>query len=242
MVRRVYQPTDAATGTVLPIVKGGTGEEVLTKATAAIGIVTKDMVTENTTTVKLDSLARVKKKDLPLTKQTLSTSVEGPVTLAVNAVQTYTITDFDIFTNYTVTPVAGTVTRNYETITYTAPNCAGVFGFIINGILYPVNVTGNGINKPNITSPLENATVASTVTVTASVFGVNTGTDTYKETEWEVSTNPYFYPSLLTKKSTGVTTQLTLTGNSKRFYIRCRHFGTTYKVSSWSNTIKVNVN
>jgi hypothetical protein len=61
-------------------------------------------------------------------------SVDGPAPGVIysGVAQTFTITDYDSFTTYTLSTTNGTVTRSGATITYT-PSTAGPGGFVING-------------------------------------------------------------------------------------------------------------
>lgn len=84
-----------------------------------------------------------------------SPTVTGPSSLMENQTGTYTITNYDQFSTYTVTTNQGAVSRNGATITYTAPAGDGINtlggGFSINSTAIAVQVTPPP--TPTITGP-----------------------------------------------------------------------------------------
>lgn len=74
-----------------------------------------------------------------LTFGTVATvSIEGPAagsTLYANTAQTFTITNFDSYTTYTLVTSNGTVTRSGSTITYTPATVAASASFTVNGVV-----------------------------------------------------------------------------------------------------------
>ena len=62
------------------------------------------------------------------------------ITAPAGVAQTWTITNFDTLTTYTVTTTNGVVTQSAGVVTYT-PSTAGVGGFTINNRAVPVTVT-----------------------------------------------------------------------------------------------------
>lgn len=70
--------------------------------------------------------------------------IKGPTALSPSQTANYTITDFDSFIDYIYEPLSGVLTKNEETLTFTAPNVEGDSGFIINGRTITIPVIGNG--------------------------------------------------------------------------------------------------
>lgn len=74
-----------------------------------------------------------------LTFGTVATvSIEGPAagsTLYTNTAQTFTITNFDSYTTYTLVTSNGTVTRSGSTITYTPATPSASASFTVNGVV-----------------------------------------------------------------------------------------------------------
>lgn len=68
-------------------------------------------------------------------------TVAGPTSLKVNAVGTFTITNYLSFLKYITTTIGGKATVKNNTVVYKAPSVAGLYGFKINGIDVNVTVT-----------------------------------------------------------------------------------------------------
>jgi uncharacterized delta-60 repeat protein len=70
--------------------------------------------------------------------------VVGVTSLLVNDTENYTITDYDSFKTYNITPISGTVDTQVNqfdgTFNYTAPSTQGPGGFIINGRQFNVDI------------------------------------------------------------------------------------------------------
>lgn len=70
--------------------------------------------------------------------------IKGPTALTPSQVAEYTITDFDSFIDYTYSAISGTLVKNEELLTFTAPANEGDSGFIINGRTFTIPVISSG--------------------------------------------------------------------------------------------------
>lgn len=73
-------------------------------------------------------------------------SISGPNTLAPNQVQVYNITNYNITTEYMITPISGSIDFQGDTFIYTAPADVGPSGFIANGKQYTINIVEPDVN------------------------------------------------------------------------------------------------
>lgn len=140
--RHIYSPNSdlGVITTTAPISKGGTGATTALQAVHNLGGFSNSEANTANQLLESDATNHIPANLLPKSMPRVVT-VEGPVTLAHNAVQAYTITNFDSYTTYTITPIRGAVNVVNETITYTAPSTAGTGGFIINGTPSVVTIT-----------------------------------------------------------------------------------------------------
>lgn len=102
----------------------------LTASVAELNIM--DGVTASAT--EMNYLAGVTEPLQPKFNSLLNVSLDGPAlgVIYASAPETFTITNYDVVTTYTLSTTNGTVTRSGSTITYT-PSSAGPGGFVVNG-------------------------------------------------------------------------------------------------------------
>lgn len=67
-------------------------------------------------------------------------TIKGPLTLVSNTTGSYTITNYDMFENYLLTPIIGVVNRTDEIIIYEPGNVVGTYGFYINNKLISIDI------------------------------------------------------------------------------------------------------
>ncbi|MFW6344713.1 MAG: hypothetical protein ACOC0M_00055 [Halomonas sp.] len=74
-------------------------------------------------------------------------SLDGPTEVAVTAQGVYTITDYDAFSEYEITASQGSVSRDGDTITYTAPSAEGSdsLTLTVDGESRSISVTVTGL-------------------------------------------------------------------------------------------------
>lgn len=160
----------------------------------------------------------------------------------------YTITDFDAFSDYTVATDVGTATRSGNTITLEIP--AGVADaslFLTAGRnggenTFAIAVGAQSIARPAVLNPTGGATAVSTQpTATTSTFQTYPrNMDTHQSTDWQIATDSGF--TNIVKQSLGDTESLEswdVTGlpRDTTLYLRARHHGATLGASEWSTPI-----
>lgn len=226
----------------LPISKGGTASSKKVDAARNLKLITNAMKNLPNGPIGIDSNGLISPTVLPAGLSfDSSINVTGPLSLSINQVQAYTITDYDINTTYTLAAIGGSISRSGATITYTAPGVTGAGGFTINGKTFAIAIGSTLPNTPSITSPSTGSTgLLSSVSFIASAFSMLSGSDTHEGSDWQIATDAGFTSivSQLTNSSTNKTTWSVsgLLANTT-YYVRVRYKGTVYGYSSWSSTI-----
>lgn len=236
---RVLTSPSAGSTIVSPlnISEGGTGATTASGALNNFGAIPANKVNAPLGVAGLDSESKLSSSVLPI-NEVSTIAISGPSSLVVGQPGTFVITNFDVFTNYQVIAMAGSVSRTGDTITYTAPAASGTSGFTINGKM--VNVTVNVIqpNQPTISTPTNGSTNRDAiVTVTSSAFSMNFGSDTHFSTDWQLSTDAGFNNIVSSSSDDAINkTSWTVTGliANTVYYVRTRYKGTTYGYGTWS--------
>ncbi|MBP0047647.1 phage tail protein [Marinobacterium sp. AK62] len=190
----------------------------------------------NNEEVGVNSLARV--------------SLTGPDLVYPGSSNTYTITDYDDFSTYTVVTDVGTASITGDTITLDidAGEAAGNLTLTVtrnNGnSAFSIAVGSQTIAAPEVLNPANGATdVGETPTLTTSAFATYpSGADTHASTDWQVATDAAF--TAVVWESLGDVSNLesiavppgTLS-TSTTYYVRARHSGSSLGASGWSNAV-----
>ena len=231
------------TGT-LPVTRGGTGVTSANEVVNLLDAVPQTMVGVPGGLVRLNAQGVV--QDVSVLEGVVnSVSIVGLTSLVVNQTATYIISNYDIATTYTLTANGGSVSRNGDTITYTAPSTGGNGGFTINGRVFAINIVTPYINTPSVSSPINGTSgLGSGVLITSSAFSVSGGSDTHTSSDWMVATDSGFVNIVQNVvDSTTNKTSFTLTTNpSTTYYVKVRHKGTTYGYSNWSSVVSFSTN
>ena len=226
------------TGT-LPVTRGGTGVTSTAEVVELLDAVPQTMVGVPGGLVRLNAQGVVEDTSV-LEGVVNSVSIVGLTSLVVNQTATYVISNYDIATTYVVSTTTGSVSRNGDTITYTAPSVGGNGGFTINGRVFAISVVMPYVNTPSVTSPVNGTTgLGSSVTITSSAFNVVGGSDTHYSSDWQVATDSGFVNLVqnVVDSTTNKTSFALMTNPSTTYYVRVRHKGSTYGYSNWSSTI-----
>ena len=226
----------------LPVDKGGTGSSNIVNAAKNLKLITNAMKNIPNGVIGINDNGLIDPSVLPpgLSFDS-SINITGPLSLAINQVQTYTITDYDINTTYNLAAISGSVSRSGSTITYTAPGTTGSSGFTLNGKTFAIAIGSLLPTTPSITSPSTGSTgMLSSVSFTGTAFSMLAGSDTHEGSDWQIATDAGFTSIVaqVTDSSTNKTTWSvgSLLPNTT-YYVRVRYKGTLYGYSSWSSTI-----
>ena len=166
----------------------------------------------------------------------------GDVSAYVNQTKTYSITDYNSFSTYSVSASAGTASITGDQITFNAPSSSQSVTLTVTkdglDFDFAINVLPNGVQTPTNVSPSNGATDQNgSVTLTASAFGWLGVADTHASSDWQVATDSGF--TSLVANVIGDTinkTSYTVTGlsTSQTYYWRVRYTGTNNGTSNWS--------
>lgn len=177
-------------------------------------------------------------------------SLLGPVTVFASSTNTYTITDYNSFSTYTVASNVGTVSRTNETITLTTPNPIGATQVNLTVTrdgkpsLFVIAGGASLVTQPTITSPTAGQTgVGLTPTIQSSAFAtVPAGQGVHQSSQWQIATTSDFlniaYDSGIdTVNKTSVTVPNGLLTINTPYYVRVKHTSSTIGASAWSPTV-----
>lgn len=236
---RILRPA-IARRSVQPVSLGGTGVKSSSDARAVFGMVGSDEIGVSGKVIPLDNDGVIPESYF---KDVISaqTTVSGPATILPNTDNVYLITNYDYRNSYDVVSSSGSVVIVKDKITYNPGSAIGVGGFSINGRTYSINVTGIGVNKPSITSPVNGAVnLTESVAFTSSNFTVSGAVDIHVLSEWEVSTDKDFKNVVARISSNLVKTAYTVNSllANTEYFVRVRYFGGTYSYSLWSEVVK----
>ena len=227
------------TGT-LPVTRGGTGVTSANEVVNLLDAVPQTMVGVPGGLVRLNAQGVV--QDVSVLEGVVnSVSIVGLTSLVVNQTATYIISNYDIATTYTLTANGGSVSRNGDTITYTAPSVAGTGGFTINGRVFAIAITMPVINTPSITSPINGSTgLSNSILITSSAFSVAGGSDTHANSDWQLATDSGFtnvVQSSIDSSTNKTSWSISGLSTNTTYYLRVRYSGAVYGDSGWSNTV-----
>ena len=175
-------------------------------------------------------------------------SLDGPSLVYPGSSNSYTITDYDAFSDYTVATNVGTASRSGNTITLEIPAGAADASLFLtvgrNGgeNTFAIAVGAQSIARPAVLNPTGGATAVSTQpTATTSTFQTYPrNMDTHQSTDWQIATDSSF--NNIVKQSLSDTESLeswdvTDLPRDTTLYLRARHHGATLGASEWSTPI-----
>jgi len=158
MNRVLYDPKNTRQLSGLaPVSLGGTSASTVQEAQANLQIIPAVELDKASGVAQLDSRAKIKITNLKtgpggvvlldatgkLPRGMMPVgyvSIEGPTTGKINTVLSYTITDYDAYTDYILTTQHGSLARTEATLTFT-PNALGKCVFSVNDKLVTITVT-----------------------------------------------------------------------------------------------------
>lgn len=245
MYRHIYKPGVDKSKTLLPVNRGGTGENTIEAAKLVFNLVPKEELGLEGKTADLDDAGKLYKEKLPESVKNLSSTmtdtVTGVTTLPVGKTTVYEITDYNSFEKYEVSAIMGTVSISGNKITYAAGPKAGDGGFYLNNRKVTVQITGDYPVKPVISYPVEGQVgVLPNMTAVASAFISALGNDTQLSADWFLSKDPKFtsytklsLEDMINKVSYPFASLELLTD----YYLKCRYRGVMGGVGAWSDPV-----
>lgn len=169
-------------------------------------------------------------------------ALSGDANIYVTQSKTYTITNYNVFSDYVVQVSAGSVSITGDQISFTAPATAQTVTLTVTmdgtAQAFSLPVLPTGVVTPTNVSPTNGATDQNgTVTLTSSAFDWYGLSDTHLNSDWQLATDAGF-TSIVQSTSADATnkTSWTVSGlsTSQTYYWRVRHRGANNGVSSWS--------
>lgn len=178
-----------------------------------------------------------------------SSSIDGPVTVSQGSTNTYTITDYNAFSIYSVATSVGTVSRTGDTISLVVPNPANATQITLSVTrdgtteTYLIAVDAQSVVTPSIVYPSQGQTAVETApTLTSTAFStVPVGQDTHQSSQWQIATdagfsNIVFDSGVSTTNKTNVSVPAGVLSTNTVYYTRVRHTGAIIGNSAWSAT------
>lgn len=176
-------------------------------------------------------------------------SLEGDVIVFQGSTNTYTITDFNSFSEYSVSSDYGTASVAGDVITLVVPSPATQNQIKLTVLkdnkssVFTVAIGAAVVNTPSITSPVNGATgVALQPTIEASAFSTTPPAQgVHQSSQWQVATSADFlniaYDSGVdTVNKTSITIPSPLSLNTQH-WVRVRYTSSTIGTSDWSGVV-----
>ena len=118
-------------------------------------------------------------------------SLQGDPAPYVTQTKTYTVTNYNSFSTYSVAASAGTASISGDTITFTAPSTAGSVNLTLTvdaqDTVFVLTVQPAGVLQPINVSPSNGATgISASPTLQSSAFATGGATDTHASSRWRV--------------------------------------------------------
>ena len=221
----------------LNIHEGGTGATTAPAALNNLNAVPINKIDQPLGVASLDANSKIRPEVLPI-NEVSTIAIKGVNSLIVNQTSDFEITNYDVFTNYQVVALAGSVSRTSNIISYTAPGASGLSGFTINGKTVSITIEQIKPKQATIVSPVNNATQQNASTlITGSAFSMNSGSDTHYSSDWQLATDPNFDNVVqstaddINHKTTWSVTGLSI---DTAYYVRVRYKSATYGYGNWS--------
>jgi hypothetical protein len=223
---------------VTDILHGGTGVTTRGLVPIVLGLLTENSIGQPGGAATLDANGFIKSAQVP--GFTNYPTLKGPKTLYMGQVASYEITNYNRDTVYTVAATDGTISRNTETVTYTAPSTEGIAGFTINGrsIMIPVTVLKPVTPTADVT--LTKAGDTYNAAVQASNFVSPDGVRTHQNTDWVVARDLAMTDVVTSSMADAVNkTSWTATGipSGRGYFLKFRYRDSNNSVSDWSTKL-----
>lgn len=240
MTRKI-NPTKVDPGTfALPVEKGGTGAASLSDAATNLNVVKNTDKDMPNGVVSLGAGGTIPLSLMQASLNRNPVSLDGDFNVYTGTTVNFTITDYDMFKSYTVSASVGTVTRNGDVISYTAPSTTQSVTLTVNTRQFTFTVLTSQPKQPVIAVPVNGTTGASTtLQFQASAFDYAGPVDTHLNSDWQLATDAGFN-TIVQSSMASTTNKTTWTpaamANLTTYYLRVRYRGVSGNVSNWSTT------
>jgi hypothetical protein len=223
----------------LKVYEGGTGVTDAASARTQLGVVAASDLNQPNGIAKLGTDGLLPASLIP-DDGAAPIGVQGPASVVVGTVAQYTITNYDIFTNYQLTAISGTVLQIGQNIAYSAPATAGAGGFVINGRTVNVTVDTVRPSTPTLTgTTVANGSSNASAVLQSSAFAMNTSSvATHLNTDWQIATDAA-YTNVVSSSMADATNKTSWASTfalalSTTYYARCRYRDSNNGVSDWA--------
>lgn len=222
----------------LRLFEGGTDATTGAAALVKLNAVPYSSINQASGVAGLDAQGKVNLAMLDISTGLGAVTVEGPSTVYTVG-DTFVITNYDSFKNYTLTATNGTVTRVGDTITFIPTTTSGQGSFTIGGKTVGFLIVVGGIDKPTLVIPTNNAAgvTLGDYTMMATNFDTTGVVDTIESSDWQLSTSATFttlVKSVANKLTDRNTWAISGLAASTKYYVRMRYKGDLYGYSEWS--------
>ena len=246
MVRQILNPGADMTQYQLQIASGGIAADNAPVGLDNIGGVARTQRNAASGVLGLDASGIALAANLPLPPTALYTpTLQGPSLAGVGVPITVEITNYDVFTTYTLATANGSISRSGAFLTYT-PATAGAATFTVNGSSYSVTVQAIAPATPTLIATVSGYDDANaTVSLAGTVFAMNYGTGVQLNTDWQIATDAAFttvvFSSLADTTNKIAWSTYGLAFNTT-YYARARYRDTNSNVSGYSTTVSFSTN
>lgn len=241
MGRALQTPTPTLKGItkVVSQWEGGTGVTTIADIPAALGVVSQLTMGKPDGVAVVGSDGYVKDSQLPLSA-VADVTIDGPDNIYQGQTVTFTITNYDINTPYTLAVSAGTISRSGASITYVAPSTGQSVVMTINSRQCVFQVQTTSPVKPSVTAPAYGTKISGTSqTFTSSAYA---GTlSPHFSSDWQIASDIDFaVMKFQTVNDTASKTSWAVTGlvATTSYFTRVRHKSTDGVYSEWSEPIR----
>lgn len=226
---------------IVPPEKGGTGGTTVLEAQRTLGGLSRAKLGLMNGLARLDSNSKLPVNNIPKMVVKGST-LKGPSTVSISQTVTYTISNYDTNTTYSVSASAGTVALSGDTISFTAPATAQNVTLTINGRSVNIPVSAAKPIKPLLTGKSFGAGGVASLALTGTAFSMTSGTGVQKSADWEVSTTPDFANNVFSSSDDTVnltTINVPNLAYGNTYYARCRYRDSNNIVGLYSSTLSI---
>lgn len=240
--RQLYHPRQDKSKHLLQIEQGGLGTNSLSEAADNFGLLkNKDLDIPNGAAVV--GVTGMITKDRIEGGEILPgvPIVNGPVMVRAGEPYEYVISNYDSFTEYTLTSRNGTAVLSGDKVIFTG-EYPGDASFTLNEVKYPITIGNLVIGQPAILSPV-NGSIRIEIELTAksSSFSSSGAADTHRSSDWQISKTADFSDIAKESYQDPINpTEWDIEGleYEKKYYVRTRHYGAAPGPGPWSNVVE----